>query len=870
MNGACTRRTLLGSAASCGVLGLVSTGRTAASEPPQSAEPFGVAWEDIGESGRGGSGLDLARTTGGYVLAGTIHTERNNSGDEGLLRKIDRNGVPAWERRFQREGGWEISAVETVGSGYAAVANRVDDGGGGTSILCLDFTGTVVWEEPVGTSANDRLHDLTVVEGELLVVGRKEREEHQYDGWVLKYDVRGDRQLERTYHRDAAEAEFECVEYTDDDGCVVLGRIQREDGQATQILQTRIATDGTQEAIRVFSIGEDHDYPGGLVCTSDGGFLATGSTRRPEHEWTAWARKFGADGGQAWGWENEDGRLNRANDAAELVDGSYLLVGIDGRARNPWTASLGADGTLRWTHTEQTPEADVYTAVVNGHDGALVAGSTWSDGTTGWPNPWMARLSSAPEPANDGFDPRVHGFGFSNWEGETGYGADGSQFTLPYERVTRDDARNWIMGLDDPIDRGYDLWEGSVDLIDSLGNRQFASDGHCLGMAHAADYYYRLPGQLPGHAAAANDMPRPTGEYQPAGDWIREMQSLFEHGANAMLNSLTMSVQEVDPAPKHEQIRAAIARTDTAPIVVDDATSDGQHAVLGYHTETDGGTTDILCYDPNDTAENYRSRDAEAGVELDQADSHLDRAFQDPRHVITVDSSTGEIVESTYDLNSYTYFPMDRATLDPASDAEYPLQALVDTLQLPGKDADADVEDVAEDAMSAMVVRVDSAGSLSVTDPDGRELPTAGTDAAPDAVDYEAIAWGFGSGTGSYTIEVEGVEETEYTLDLKGTDPAGGSVATRIRNQVSEGETHVIAASLPQSGEGDATVVEGPSAGTPGANEASGSGSSSDATTDGATPAATGQEEGWRTRELAVLGGLLTIALYGYASQSED
>jgi len=849
-----SRRTILSSLGAGGASCLVPSGsvragvRAKESKASEEENAFGVVWSESTDSGEGGRAYDVIRSNGGYVIAGVIHTGPEDSENDGLLRRVERNGVESWEARYQREGGWSIDAVDSIPGGYVAVANRRNEVG--TVLLWYDLYGNLIHEDQLGQEAEDTLNDVIAIDGEVLVVGERSNGDHEYDAWALNYDTDGNQLWEETYFSDIDEFRFECVAEASEGGLWAIGEIEQdiEEYDNDNIGISKLSSGGELITSKRLSVHDRHDHLSGITDGSEGGFIATGSSRVSGSDWVAWVAKFDENGDAEWVWRNDEGYRNGGDDCLVQSDGSILVVG-DSHADSVWMAVLEQDGSVRWRATDATAGASGYNGVVPAPGGALAIGENWSVSLNDYPVPWIARLSASAETTEFRFDPRSHAFGFSNWAGETGIGAEGTEFELPYEPISKAEAKEAIRGVMAPLQNYDDLWEGGSSILKSKYIEQTSSGGHCLGLAHAARVYYHAPLQLPSAAATASDVPRPTGTYHSVGELIRENQSIYSHGISAPLQSLMEnSPLKVDEG--FSKIQRAIDNDGMAPVKLVYSADQNDHAVLVYEYETnDDGTMDLYIYDPNDQNDAYLSPNEQVGVELEEANSDEDQAFENPRNTITADSKSGELVDSTYDLEKYLYLPIGRVSSfgDSGTDPN-PAKAVVETLQMPSKESEADPREVTPDALSAIVFEFQGPAKLSVTGKDEKELTTVVTsETTADNTKREVIASDVGSDTSEYTVQLSGTASAEYSLGVEGMDPEGGTVSTTIEESISEGMTHVLRAEFPESGSGNVEITERKS------DESSGGlGSDIDET------------------EVGALVGLLALAGVGYFAWSDE
>lgn len=327
----------------------------------------------------------------------------------------------------------------------------------------------------------------------------------------------------------------------------------------------------------------------------------------------------------------------------------------------------------------------------------------------------------------DEFDPEIHGFGFSNWAGNTGRSANNEVFTYEPGEVTQEDVRQTI---DDSWTTA--ISEGRETLIARIvyswigGNA--ATNGHCYGMALSADGYFRHPSELPASVGSASEIPRPTGENDAVADRIRRIQTsqilraeLFWYAFFGLRWGLA------DHRESLAQLTEAIDANGTAGLTLDGEA--GAHQVLAYRYERSDGVTDVFVYDPN-----Y------------EADDHED---PDDVWTLSVDRESGEVLEIE---DRYDHFLFHDPHMDPS---------VVDRL-IGGRNR------VLDELSNAVFLGLEAGDALEIDVP-GNVLvdrPTAEY-ADPKGSRYADAAVVFGS-LNEFEISIDGEAGGEYSLDTVG------------------------------------------------------------------------------------------------------
>ena len=365
-------------------------------------------------------------------------------------------------------------------------------------------------------------------------------------------------------------------------------------------------------------------------------------------------------------------------------------------------------------------------------DGATLA-AWWQ---SGWAAPHRRQDSMVQHSEFWDFDPALHGFGFPNWEGSTGTGATGVQFTLELGTQTKDDV--W-----EAID---DSWTTSLTTAQQMlmtrivyswigGNA--ATNGHCFGMTFAAEAYFRDPSKLPAGVKAASEVPHPTGRYADVGDRIRRLQTAQLLRAEPywfVLLGLRWGL--ADHAESLERLTAAIESTGTAGIALDGESNAHQVLAYGYEQTTDATT--VFVYDPT----------------LEAA------AYDDPEDVwaLSVDRESGEILEIRDGYEEFLYYHPD-------------LDLSVTDRLIDGRDR------VLELLSNAIFLGLETSGKLEIAVPESVLIDRPGAEYADvESAHYGDVALILdppdefsvtlnGKIGDEYVIEVLGLRENELVVD---------------------------------------------------------------------------------------------------------
>lgn len=337
-------------------------------------------------------------------------------------------------------------------------------------------------------------------------------------------------------------------------------------------------------------------------------------------------------------------------------------------------------------------------------------------------------LEEGSEPTDTGaFDPGVHGFGFSNWEGDTGTGRGGAEFDYEPGDVTEGDVReaireSWTSALSEAkeslMTRLVYAWIGS----------NAATNGHCYGMTFAADEYFQAPEELPAGVETASDIPRPTGPFDDVGHRIRRLQTSQLLRAEPYWFALFgMRWGLADHQESARLLVEALESSGTAGISLDGESN--PHQVLVYGYENTGGLTEFSIYDPTHSAAEH----------------------EDPanRWTLSVDRETGEVVEIADGYDTFLYH-------DPEMD-----ETVLDSI-VGGADR------VLGELSDAVFLGLETPGDLALDVPDDALVDRPDAEFAdPDGGPYDESALVLGS-LDELSVSLEGESGAEYSLEVLG------------------------------------------------------------------------------------------------------
>jgi hypothetical protein len=177
--------------------------------------------------------------------------------------------------------------------GYLMTGIVKRDGADELLLVKLDFEGNIIWEKEYGGSKGDAgIRLLLTTDGNYFLVGGTASSDGDiendpyvnglWDYWILKIDLNGDIIWSKIYGGMANDTMWDAV-LTSDGGLILTGWVESSDGDITvhygwyDIWILKLNSQG--EKVWDYTIGTpSFDFAGGIIETSDKGFLVTSSS----------------------------------------------------------------------------------------------------------------------------------------------------------------------------------------------------------------------------------------------------------------------------------------------------------------------------------------------------------------------------------------------------------------------------------------------------------------------------------------------------------------------------------------------------------------------------------------------------------------
>ncbi|MFD0795957.1 hypothetical protein ACFQZJ_00680 [Maribacter chungangensis] len=336
-------------------------------------------------------------------------------------------GEVAWIKTVGGTGEETAQAIiTTTDGGYAVLGftNSIDGDIDGKStavndylLLKFDGQGNLEWNNTYGGSKDDRGQSLVQTkEGGFALTGYAMSDDGDgsinngfHDNWVVKVDVLGSMEWEKSFGFSGHDHSYDIVE-TQDGGLFFTGFLDitsaRADGNTEkantltrhgvgEFWGTKIDASGALQWRGYFG-GTNNDRSHAVVESDDGGFVMAGFSESNDFDisntqgsYDFWVVKVDANGNLLWERSYGGSGIEIAYDIAKTQDGGYVIAGntfssdgdISGTKgeSDVWLVKIDASGSLVWEHTYGGSSFDAAQAVISSKNGGyFIVGSSKS------------------------------------------------------------------------------------------------------------------------------------------------------------------------------------------------------------------------------------------------------------------------------------------------------------------------------------------------------------------------------------------------------------------------------------------------------------------------------------------------------------
>jgi hypothetical protein len=320
-----------------------------------------------------------------------------------LLMKTNSDGDTLWMKIFGGPGRDEgLSVQQTADSGYIVFANKPILGGVSWDVMLIrtDKDGDTLWTRTFGDSAFDIINDgIQTTDSGFVFTGYTETLDiGSIDVWCVKTDSNGDTLWTRTFGGTQAE-QGKTVQQTSDGGYIIAGYTASYGSGSPDFWLVK--TDGSGDTLWTKAYGgSDWDICYAVQQTSDGGYIATGSTASfGEGDHDVWIIKTDANGDTLWtnvigGSEEDQGRA-----VHQISDDGYIIAGFTesfgNGSRDGWLIRTDINGDTIWTRTFGDENWDQFRSIiVTPERNYIITGDFESVSNPGQTDLWLIKTAS--------------------------------------------------------------------------------------------------------------------------------------------------------------------------------------------------------------------------------------------------------------------------------------------------------------------------------------------------------------------------------------------------------------------------------------------------------------------------------------------
>jgi hypothetical protein len=337
---------------------------------PVNATGF-IEWERFFESGYDDTAHCIQKTTdGGYIVLG------NGYGLKVLLIKMDVNGTIQWEKNFSKswpDYGWYV--LQTEDEGYLILAETTINAGR-VWLIKTDKDGKMEWERILWHKQQSACRCIQPTrDGGYILAGYTAPANWLcfYDAWLLKIDSEGFEEWDRTFERPYYNWAF-YVAQTSDDGFIITGLKCPDEVNYSDVWLIKTDVNGYMEWDKTYGNPKLAEQGKCVQQTTDGGYIVTGEIYEPSGNFLMktdekgnliWAKPYGGKCVQ------------------QTSDGGYICTGSKKYMFRPFLMSedlqlvkTNSHGKKEWSRIYGGPYNDVGNFVLQTEDGGyIVVGS---------------------------------------------------------------------------------------------------------------------------------------------------------------------------------------------------------------------------------------------------------------------------------------------------------------------------------------------------------------------------------------------------------------------------------------------------------------------------------------------------------------
>ena len=284
-----------------------------------------------------------------------------------------------WSKNYGGpKGEYARSLIVTSDGGYA-IAGWTDSYGAGEEDFWLvktDANGNIQWNQTYGGTGRDEAQSViqTSDEGYALVGYTFSFGTGNYDFWLIKTDVNGTMQWNKTFGGPATDIAYSLVETSDGD-LVLAGQTISIGAESSDFWIIKTDMFGNLQWDKKFG-GSSTEEAYSVIETIDGGFMIAGFTNSfGSGNYDYWLVKTDSNGQMQWNQTYGGPSWDEARSVIQLNDGGYAIAGMTasfGAGSNDfWLLKTDVDGNIEWNQTYGTESYEKAYSLVESSDGGF-------------------------------------------------------------------------------------------------------------------------------------------------------------------------------------------------------------------------------------------------------------------------------------------------------------------------------------------------------------------------------------------------------------------------------------------------------------------------------------------------------------------
>ena len=275
----------------------------------------------------------------GLIFIGTNLIKATIEHTDLKVLKTDKYGAKLWEKTYGGDRSETAAMIVQTSDGAYVIGGSTESFGVKNTdmyLLKIDGQGNEQWSKTYG---GDNFEDIRRIvptgDGGFLLFGTTR--EFQSDVWIVKVNSTGVQEWEKTLGGEGGEAVGDVLVKSDNSGYLFVGRTTSQDAptyENTDVWLVEIDNSGNTVTEKTYG-SSTYDIGVGLVKTSDGGYIISGTTVSEDKARQAYLLKLNPDYSLAW--EKSFGNANNDSFGSVRVKSNGDILAISSSVREATT-----------------------------------------------------------------------------------------------------------------------------------------------------------------------------------------------------------------------------------------------------------------------------------------------------------------------------------------------------------------------------------------------------------------------------------------------------------------------------------------------------------------------------------------------------